>query len=373
MNILLIGERYSANLGDGVIYDTVAEMCKEIYGENLNISCLDISGNTNFKTSSLVEIKKEKIKFLLSKIRKVASRLKRESGVKKRLSELDLKNIDGAIFVGGQLFAEYFSKQIYMITKTLFKYHIPVIFNCCGVGKNDKKRNIEYLKEALSLDNVKAISLRDNYDTFIEKYKINKKVEVVMDPVIEIANYFSINSSPEKIVGLGVMHPKLYAKNNINYPEEYYYKLFQVIIERLEQEQIKWEFFCNGNVNDYEFAKKICHNLKIEDDKIAKRPVTPKELIENIGKYNFILSFRLHSHIIATSFEIPTIGFCWDKKLNHFGKSIKRSDYFIEIDDNILENVNKKIDGLLKDKYEKGITCKYSSDFLKEYAFEVKK
>ena len=59
--------------------------------------------------------------------------------------------------------------------------------------------------------------------------------------------------------------------------------------------------------------------------------------------------------------------------MNHFGKSIKRSDYFIEIDDNILENVNRKIDGLLKDKYEKGITCKYSSDFLKEYAFEVKK
>lgn len=373
MNILLIGERYSSNLGDGVIYDTVSEICKEIYGENLNISCLDISGNTNFKTFNLAEVNKEKIKFLLSKIRRVASKLKRESGIKKRLNELDLKNIDGAIFVGGQLFAEYFSKQIYIITKTLSKHDIPVIFNCCGVGKNDKKKNVEYIKEALALDNVKAISLRDNYDTFIEKYKVDKDVEVVMDPVIEVSKYFPINSKKEKIVGLGVMHPKLYAKNNIIYPEEYYYKLFKFIIERLEQEKIEWEFFCNGSINDYEFAKKICDNLKIGNDKIAKRPVTPKELIENIGKYSLILSFRLHSHIIATSFNIPTIGFCWDKKLNHFGKSIGRSDYFIEINDNILDSLNKDIDKLLKNKYEKDIVYKYSSDFLKENAFEVKK
>ena len=48
MNILLIGERYSNNLGDGVIYDTVENIIKDFAVKNLNIICLDISGKSKY-------------------------------------------------------------------------------------------------------------------------------------------------------------------------------------------------------------------------------------------------------------------------------------------------------------------------------------
>ena len=46
LKILLIGERYSTNLGDGVIYDTVREMLIKEY--KADVVCLDISGHNSY-------------------------------------------------------------------------------------------------------------------------------------------------------------------------------------------------------------------------------------------------------------------------------------------------------------------------------------
>lgn len=370
MNLLLIGERYSPNLGDGVIFDSVESICKEIYGSNTNIICLDISGGSSYKTEGKNISLKEKIKVKFSYLRKKISEIKRVSSVMRNMQQINLNEIDGAIFVGGQLFSEYFSKPIYYISKTLKKYDIPIVFNSCGLGKNEKKKYVRYLNKAFNYPNVLAISIRDNYNDFIKKYKLDyKNVQIVMDPVVECSNFIKMEKPNNFVFGIGIMDPKLYVKNGIYYPDQYYFDLFESIIKRLDENNIKWEFFCNGRINDYDYAEKICTYLNVSKNKIAKRPTTPIELIKLINRYSGLLSFRLHSHIIAYSYKIPSIGFCWDNKLSHFGSSTNRDKYFLSLDENIIEEFNKLFDDFIKNKIEKYSKYKLSSEFLRENKF----
>ncbi len=375
MNIMLIGERYSPNLGDGVIYDSVENICKKIYGSDANFISFDISGGTSYSINKNNSVSiNEKIKTKLSFARRVLSETKRISLIKRRIKKIDFDSIDGAIFVGGQLFSEYFSKPIYIISKELAKNNIPILFNCCGLGKNDKKSYVNYLNKAFDFKNVVNISVRDNYDEFIRKYNVDaNNVQLIMDPVVECSEFVQVKKSNDNLFGIGIMDPKLYKKNNLNYSDYYYFELYKNIIKKLDDKKIRWEFFCNGRINDYDYAKKICDRLGISYDKIAARPTSPIELIGLVNKYKSIISFRLHSHIIAYSYGIPSIGFCWDNKVKQFGKSINKEEFFLEINDKTVDSFNKIIDGFVKYKFEKNYNYKLSSEFLKENKFKVKK
>ena len=50
INILLIGEFYSDNLGDGVLCNIVKKIIKETY--SYNIDCLDISAKENYNKNA---------------------------------------------------------------------------------------------------------------------------------------------------------------------------------------------------------------------------------------------------------------------------------------------------------------------------------
>ena len=55
---------------------------------------------------------------------------------------------------------------------------------------------------------------------------------------------------------------------------------------------------------------------------MQKRPTIPEELIANISEFKSLISFRLHSHIIASACGIPSIAIIWDKKVEEFFKKI---------------------------------------------------
>ena len=49
-------------------------------------------------------------------------------------------------------------------------------------------------------------------------------------------------------IGIGLMDPKLYLHNNINYSNDDYKKLILEIVSFLDKKNLKWEFFCNGSI-----------------------------------------------------------------------------------------------------------------------------
>ena len=51
-------------------------------------------------------------------------------------------------------------------------------------------------------------------------------------------------------------------------------------------------------------------------------PSKPEELVKTISQFKSIVSFRLHSHIIAASLNIPSVSVVWDDKVRIFFEKI---------------------------------------------------
>lgn len=369
MKIILIGERYSSNLGDGVIYDTVENICKDIYKE-LEIVSLDISGGSTYTKNRNLRI--AKIKLLFPKLRRLLSKIKRRTLLNRKLQALDIENVDGAIFVGGQLFIEYFSQQILTIVQFLNNKNIPVIFNSCGLGKSISKDSVKYLRKALSLPNVKAISLRDNAEQFKKLYGEDIKIERALDPVTELDKYVLRKRTDTK-VGIGLIEPKLFLHNKLNFSYSDYEKLIQCVVTGLEKRGVAWEFFCNGSEDDFSYICDICTKNNFSKN-IADRPTSPEQLIRIINNYSTIISFRLHSHIIASSLGKNIIGFHWDDKVREFSEIVGEENYFLELSNDVFSSIEKIIaeydfsDKNKKYKYDNSLST--ATEFLSKNKFE---
>ena len=367
MRILLIGEIYSENLGDGVICDCVTWLIKKNFA-NCTIDKLDLSYNVGVGKRAIDEYynKKNKLqkrsefifKFNNLKIIKKLTYLKfnfinKSQYLKNRNEYIKNKKIinefinlkydyDFAIFAGGQLFMDYFSYPIYTYVRKLSKRNIPILFNACGAGPIKSKVLIYKLKKSLNNNFVKGISTRDDIYGIKKLYlTTNKNIKKTYDPALFTKEVYGINKKKNsKIVGLGVMKTSNMDNNALK-------ELWKNIISELEKKHIRWKMFCNGSPWDYEFAKEIllelgyCTDL---DTYLCKRPQVPQELVQEISNFKSIISFRLHSHIIAYSLDIPSIALVWDEKLKFFFSSNKKLDRCMYIDESPLKIVEKLLD-----------------------------
>lgn len=367
MNILLIGERFSNNLGDGVIYDTVKNIIESFKIDNLNIICLDISGKLQYNINKSVNIKPEKkvLKFLRSKF----SSIKRSTFVLKNIRKLNLNKIDIAIYAGGQLFSDYFAKQMYYINKVLNKHNIPIVYNSCGMGLN--KKNKKYLLKAVNINNVIGVSIRDNPQKFKDFFQSTTYTEA-MDPVYEISKFIPRLNHNSKLIGIGLMEPNAYLHNKIDLTRNEYFNLINIIVKKVENMGYNWEFFCNGNDDDFRFINEVCQKNGYSQDKINKRPVTPDELVAEVLNFDKIISFRLHSHIIASSYNIPCFGFEWDKKMKSYFTKLNNEKFCLKLNLETKKILNDKLEQFLKIKsedfkYTKQKEIILSSEFLSNF------
>lgn len=75
---------------------------------------------------------------------------------------------------------------------------------------------------------------------------------------------------------------------------------------------------------------KMTKILHLQRSQTMDRPKSVDELVNIISSFDAAVVTRLHSSIIAYSFDIPTIGLVWNNKQLMFGKAIKHSERFIE-------------------------------------------
>ena len=345
MKILVIGEVYSPNLGDPIINESVSYLITEKY-KNVNIKYLDLSTREGYLAGENIEISKNK-KNIINIINKMSTLLTKmgldtdyykmkwiSSSNKKYFEKFFLNNnFDLAIFAGGQIFKDTFIFSLQFILDELNKKNIPVIFNGIGYGQIQSPGLKKLLKNNLTKENVKIITTRD------DKYSIEKilsntdvKVNVIDDPAIWAADVYKIEKQKSNVIGLGVM----------NVPSMEYNSLLSFwieIIEELERKNYKWKLFCNGSLSDYELLLDILTKLNISKKDKNKysysRPKRPRELVKNIASFDTIISFRLHSHIIAYSLNIPSIGIVWNPKVKYFFNGMGMQDKYFNINTNV--------------------------------------
>ena len=347
MRILIIGERYSANLGDPIICESVEYLVKKNFTE-AKISFLDLSARnkyvvTNSNKGLVREGKKSSLKKRVSNsLTKIGIDTEYFKFKKSFLGSADFykeffnthkNSFDIAIFAGGQMFKDSFIFPILTVMDYLIEQRVPVIFNACGVGEIASPRMQGLLKEILSSENVLSITSRDDVDAINNLLKdVNKEAVKTYDPAVWVRDVYSIDKKQNEVVGLGIMYA-----HNIEYNQML--SFWTNMIHILEKENIQWKFFCNGTDKDYEFAKHILIKMGYDESQLIhfleKQPTRPNELVEVISKFSAIISFRLHSHIVAYSLGIPGVAIVWDDKVRYFYETLDQDDSCFDITEDI--------------------------------------
>lgn len=336
MNILLIGEYFSSNLGDPLLCSIVEKIIQEHF-KDVEITPLDLSGKINSTEFYLLKYsfwwklffrlsdKLTKI-FSLSKIYKKYKKdklryLRTLFHLKSLLKE---NNFDLAIFAGGALFMDYFIPLIFIITNILKRNGIKIIFHACGTGKMDK-HDKKLLKCILNDKNVVSISVRDSYNFINNLLKRKSKLIETYDTALNTNAFFKTDSSKTFDFGIGILG------------DGDFYLFQKELINLFLKSTYNWKLFTNGSENDYNTAKKILSELGIKATEYHKflfpRPTTPEQLINDINAFNKIISFRMHSLIIACSYGIPLIGINWDKKVVEFMTKMQLSKFCYNADE----------------------------------------
>lgn len=344
--ILLVGEYSSSNLGDNILCRCVEDLVKRRY-KDCSIDWLDLTkGDFNIAPRRcfgyLLRILNE---FHLYNISKWLNYHQMSQNVSLALNNKSKeKSFDMILFAGGQIFLDYFVYQILKVIQFAEYKKIPVYFNACGGGRLSNA-SIALLKKVLASKQIRKITLRDS--TVLIQRLTPQKVFQLPDAGILCADIFGINKvSDSDIIGLGVICPLVYNANNDEaYSEKFFFVFWKKVIEKITESGKRWQLFVNGSEDDYAFAKRLLNYLPYSEEcLLAERPLTAEQLITQISSYKAIISFRLHSYIIAYSLGIPVIGMIWDNKLVEFAQMIHSENNIFQINsfdyDNFLSLFN---------------------------------
>lgn len=399
--IALIGLNYDTNLGDPIICDSTKFLVNQIINEKnktnkYELSSFDMSGRIDFEKMYNyqysffqkyivrgINIGIRIISKLFWKNKKIDSFFQvanwytgKEYFLVKNFYKEKLKNIDAIIFVGGGLIKyKYQGVNFYIqeVIKYAQKNNISVMINAAGVegfDLNDFKCRM--LKNALNRDCVKIITTRDDIRLLEEKYIDNKEkvLSQVADSAVWISNAYGIKRSEKsEVIGLGVVRANIFLDNNINVDEETMLKFWKSVIERLDKENKEWRIFTNGLKSDYDFAINLMKYINRENEiknKIIKRPLNSRELVETISKFKGIIACRLHACIISYSLNIPVVGLVWNDKLKLFGECIKYPDRFVDYNNINCDFVLGKLEEAMLNNYDVSYKHKYK-DTVKTY------
>lgn len=328
--ILVVGAMYSLNFGDGVICQTVNQIIQnelqakpEIFG---------ISGSADFPQNgtSKGQQREKRLKSAVLRLC-VVKHLRLQRNKIRMWSKLDRKALDctAIVFAGGQLFMDCFVNYISWIVMWAQHHKIPVVFNCCGVGKLSEKEQ-KILARALTAPCVKDITIRESTDLFYQQLPRKIPAEQIWDPAMEAAKYYRPSGKGCVKMGIGLIHPANFRANCVHIDTEQYLEILRIVVALCSEQGVDFEFFINGDPLDAVFCCEAAAELGCQD-KVAAFPQMPEQLIETVTRYEKIFSFRLHSHIIATSYGIPTAAFVWDEKVREFMQAIGRKQRCISL------------------------------------------
>lgn len=331
MRCLLVGEYYSENLGDGVLCKSTEILLKEIY-PNIEIDVWDLSGRQRFNKHATAD-RTWKLKWkafsysiLVSLgLMEYYSRYRKKSKYdRNKIKSLDY---DFIIFAGGQVGTSGFGERaLYVLNK--FKC-LPKVFNAIGHDDNSDTWIDDAVCEKY---NIKGITYRDGNMSLKNVF-----CKETFDTAIlsnEVINKNSKNNSiEESVIGIGVMYVPNIDKETQN-------KFWGGVFDMMKNSNIRYRIFTNGDPNDYDYAINLCNLYDMDSRILCERPITPEELIKLIGSFSSIFSSRLHSHIIAYSMGIPSVGVIWDSKIRRFFEKVGACERVVEFysDKTAIEN-----------------------------------
>lgn len=357
--ILLVGEHYSENLGDGILCQCTDYLIKKYFKSEVLVEYLDLSGRKYFNkkpNQNNILLKWKNLQyFILEKIGLM--NFYKSYRKKKKVNKLksNVKNVDYDVIIiaGGQLIGGNFINKI----ERVFEFYPNVVKVFNSVGGNGSIISEKFFSEdRIKKNNIRGVTFRDSEINLSNIY-----CDKTFDTAILCNKVFSGGTKAQsEIVGLGIMK----AQNFSEYQQLLFWKK---LIKILKYNNKNFKLFTNGDPNDYDFAKKVLNDNNLNKKFLIDRPIYPHELIKDIIQFKSIVSFRMHSHVIAYSYGIPSIAVKWDQKIESFFKKNNYSERIIDI----CEKETVIYDKLIKAESEKNNLeqLKYQQQLL-EFKFE---
>ncbi|MFZ2587554.1 MAG: polysaccharide pyruvyl transferase family protein [Alphaproteobacteria bacterium] len=342
MTVFIFNDRFSANLGDGLLAESLEHHLQQAL-PNMRVCTLDVDGKTGYATLGYGAVEGWKKYIWMPVWMRRAVRCKRaykrlQNHIAQKTAQVG--NPTAFVVGGGHLItatSDYFPIRLLAIMDYATARNIPVFIHAVGVSHPSTwgAGDASMLRQALmNRPCLRRVAVRDApsqtlwNDTFGTPLSmLAKDPGLVGDVVVAGA---PANTMLRRI-GLGVMQPKVVAdimKNTSPLDAAFYHGVARGLVEQ----GLSPYLFTNGDGADEAFLSHVMQTLPADmKGKVQQAPMprTPVELLTIIRSCTAIVAQRLHANIAAWSLNIPHVGLGWDPKLLSFFKLTEREACFV--------------------------------------------
>ena len=270
---------------------------------------------------------------------------------------LPLTAADAIIFAGGGLIKfrqEHFYENVIHILEEADTLQIPVFLNAVGVeGYDEEDERCQRLKAALQLSCVKGITCRDDIDTLQKDYLPESTIPISAVPDVAVFSKSvyagQLQKKPKRqqpLIGLGITREQLfsdYGNEEIN--KDYLLQFWKNVTQLLEEKGYAWRVFTNGLNRDEVFATKVLDFIG-HGERIPA-PAEPWQLAQTIQQFDGIIAGRMHTHILAFTLGVPSVGFIWNEKVRFWSSRVGTPERFVSPEELQAEAVVSRLEAAL--------------------------
>lgn len=349
MRIAIFNVRYSPNLGDGIL-SACLEGELRASGEDIDVQAYDLAGRVEYGQKSRRRAFAIRILgFLPSAIRRYLVVLILGRWIRYALQPRwreALRSADLVLVGGGHLLSDIelnFPLKLDGLSRELKKSQMPWGVFAVGVSDNWSSMGRRLFRQVFHRTSPEFVVVRDirskrlwNEATLCSNVP---SAQVCPDPAVLCFRYLPAPDRTireTRIFGLNVISPgelKLHC-GGAPHPDRFALWLVE-LASRALADGYQVVVFSNGNPQDDDTVRDIelrWKNMASKPD-FPPRPRTPQELAATIAGCDLLAGHRLHLHISAFSYRIPTVGFLWDPKLTTFFESVERAEFLVDIGD----------------------------------------
>ncbi len=340
--VVAFGEIYSENVGDGVIYDCIAELMRE---RGICVIPGDLSLRSGYRNKGQEKKEGEKVSILRRVVRyPVRSSLNVRRSINaikwavvgrsrfiRRYKDL-IEGCDGVIIGGGQIIVDrqlYFPLAISAVASMARDAKIPVAVFSCGVDESQGK--VARLLYRRLLQSVQYISVRDK-SSAVACSLIDKSKPVEVHPDVGFLASQTYNVPPttcEKVLGINIMpyatvasFPSFGDGHSKSKYLEFWWKTVNCAIAG------GWtvKIMTNGASADDDAALAVYAPF-LEDKRVSLLPCpkNPESLTIMLQGVEALIASRMHAGIVAYSLGKRVIPLVWDDKVENVWSEADRN------------------------------------------------
>ncbi|GJE62696.1 polysaccharide pyruvyl transferase family protein [Methylobacterium trifolii] len=349
MRIAIFNVKYSANLGDGVIAECLEAALSDMPG--ITARSLDLAGRRTYGEGLGASRSRilDRLRTLPRPLRHLVVRVLLGGLLRLRLIphwRRALADCDAVIVGGGQLIADAdlnFPLKLSAAAAECQRRGLPVAVFAVGVTPGWSGAGRRLLRRLFS-KNVVQIAVRDersrDHLSRLLGWRSHDGLAPALcrDPGLLAAEVYPARlrtARTRPLIGIGITHPAV-LRHHADAPDSLptcdagWYADLILAVRRTGYDVA---CFTNGAAEDEVHLAAVRERLRSDAPEavgtitFAAQPRCPADLARIVAGFDALVAHRLHAHILAYAYAIPSVGLDWDGKLGAFFASVKRERF----------------------------------------------